>query len=207
MRPLLAATRSDDELRKKEAELALIRERAERDKQEREALESLKMTLESEKRRVEDALEAERALTLDKDALLERSKKREAELAEEVSQLQEEVDELDSHLTRAMALQKETEEKYSELKHAFNEAAEHLIRLETDNKQQSSRETDLSSQLTATSEELVSLRTTHTQLQKVSDDLKNLALQRKEDLERLRDRSELTIKELEGKLEIEQRNK
>ena len=46
VRPLLAATRNDDELRRKDAELQLIRERAEWDKQEREALENLKMTLE-----------------------------------------------------------------------------------------------------------------------------------------------------------------
>src|SRR5882672_2403742 len=79
VRPLLAATRNDDELRKKDAELGLIRERAERDQREREALESLKMRLEQDKRKVEDDLEAERSLGIDKDALLERSKKREGE--------------------------------------------------------------------------------------------------------------------------------
>jgi hypothetical protein len=77
-------------LQKKEAELQLIKERAEWDKREREALESLKMALESEKRKVEDELEGERALGLDKDALLERSKRREVELEEEVAALQAE---------------------------------------------------------------------------------------------------------------------
>ena len=68
VRPLLAATRSDEELRRKEEELALIKERVERDAREREALEGLQMRLEAEKRRVEEALEAERALGLEKDA-------------------------------------------------------------------------------------------------------------------------------------------
>ena len=40
IRPLLAATRSDDALAKKEAELLLARERAERDQREREAMET-----------------------------------------------------------------------------------------------------------------------------------------------------------------------
>jgi myosin protein heavy chain len=50
VRPLLAATRNDDELRRKEAELLLARERAERDARERETLEALRMTLETDKR-------------------------------------------------------------------------------------------------------------------------------------------------------------
>jgi len=102
VRPLLAATRNDDELRKKDAELGLIRERAERDQREREALESLKMRLEQDKRKVEDDLEAERSLGIDKDALLERSKKREGELEDDVQALQADIDTLDSHLDRAL---------------------------------------------------------------------------------------------------------
>ena len=79
---MLAATRNDDELRRKEAELALIKERAERDKREKEALEALRMNLENEKHRIEVDLEAERNLGLDKDVLLERSKQNELELEE-----------------------------------------------------------------------------------------------------------------------------
>ncbi|KAH6904305.1 P-loop containing nucleoside triphosphate hydrolase protein [Coprinopsis sp. MPI-PUGE-AT-0042] len=47
VRPLLAATRNDEELRKREAELQLAEERAERERQAKEALETLKMTLEA----------------------------------------------------------------------------------------------------------------------------------------------------------------
>ena len=84
--------------------MLLVKERAERDKQEREALESLKMRLEADKRKVEEDLEAERALALDKDALLERSKKRESELEEEIAALQTDLDTLDSQLDRALKL-------------------------------------------------------------------------------------------------------
>ena len=61
----------------------MVKERAERDQREKEALEKLKMQLEAEKRKVEEDLEAERTLALDKDALLERSKKREMDLEDE----------------------------------------------------------------------------------------------------------------------------
>jgi myosin protein heavy chain len=204
---LLAATRSDDELRRKEAELALIKERAERDKQEREALESLKMSLEAQKRKVEDELEAERALTVDKDALLERSKKREGELEDEVAALQADLDILDSQLDRAMKLQKESEEKYDSLRTVFDQAAEHLVRLETDQKRWVAREVELTDQLGLAQHEIDALRTDVDELQKLSEELKNVTLQREEDLARTKERMDVAVRELEGKLNVELRNK
>ena len=103
VRPLLTATRNDEELRRKGLELALIKERAEREQREKEALESLKMRLEAEKRKVEEDLEAERALGIDNDSLLKRSKKRELELEDDVAALQSDLGTLDSQLDRAMA--------------------------------------------------------------------------------------------------------
>lgn len=207
VRPLLAATRNDDELRKKEVELTLIKERAEREKQERENLESLKMSLEAEKRKIEDELEAERGLALDKDDLLERSKKREVELEEEVTALQADLDLLDSQLDRAMKLQKETEEKHEALRQVFDQAAEHLVRLETEQKEWESREQELNSQLGSAYEEIEAMRGDLDELQKVSEDLKNLALQREEDVIRAKERTDVLVKEMEGKLDVELRNR
>jgi myosin protein heavy chain len=207
VRPLLAATRSDEELRKKEAELTLIKERAERDKKEREALENLKMSLESEKRKVEEALEAERDLALDKDALLERSKKRESDLEEEVAAMQGDLDLLDSQLDRAMKLQKESEEKYESLKVAFDQAAEHLVRLETEQREWSERETELLEELNRTREDCNALLQDQEELRKVGEELRNIAVHQEEDLGRTRERLDSSVRELEGKLEAEQRAK
>ncbi|GLB41100.1 putative TRAFAC class myosin-kinesin ATPase superfamily, myosin family protein [Lyophyllum shimeji] len=207
VRPLLAATRDDEALRKKEAELALIKERAEREKQEKEALENLKMSLEAEKRKVEDELEAERALALDKDALLERSKKREVELEEEVAALQSDLDTLDSQLDRAMKLQRETEAKHEALMQAFDQAAEHLVRLENEQKDWGTREAELNDLLAAAQEEIDTMRGRQDDLQQLSEELKNLALQREEDLARAKERMDVAVRELEGKLAVELRNK
>ena len=57
--------------------------------------------------------ETERALVVDKDSLLERSKQRESELEEEITALQTDIATLDSQLARAMRLQKESEDKLS----------------------------------------------------------------------------------------------
>ncbi|KAG2004634.1 nonmuscle myosin heavy chain b [Coprinopsis cinerea AmutBmut pab1-1] len=203
VRPLLAATRNDEELRKREVELQLAKERAEREKQAKEALETLKMTLEAEKRRVEDQLEAERALGLDKDALLERSKRREAELEEEIGALQTDLDLLDSQLDRALKLQKESEEKHKSLQQAFDQAAEHLVRLEMEQKEWVVRENELLEQIMEAEKEIEELRTGSTELQKVGEELKNLAMQREEDIARTKERADVMLQEMEGKLKSE----
>ncbi|KAH9830181.1 P-loop containing nucleoside triphosphate hydrolase protein [Rhodofomes roseus] len=207
VRPLLGSTRNDDELRKKEAELALAKERAERDQREKEALESLKMSLEAEKRKVEDNLEAERALALDKDALLDRSKKREAELEDEVAALQADLDTLDSQLDRALKLQKESEEKHETLRHAFDQAAEHLVRLESEQQDWESREVELNEQLDLAQEDIDAIKAERDNLEKLSDELKNLVAQREEDLGRTKERMESTLSDLGTKLTAETRNK
>ncbi|KAL0576478.1 class II myosin [Marasmius crinis-equi] len=207
VRPLLAATRTDDELRMKEAELALHKERAERDRQEKEKLEKLQMSLEAEKRKVEDQLDAERNLALDKEALLDRSKKREAELEEEIADYQADVDDLQSQLDRAMKMHKDSEQRHTELRRMFDQAAEHLVRLENEQKEWGTRETEAANELAAATEEIEALQSDLDALTKVSEELKNLAMQREEDLTRTRERSEVAIKELEGKLDVEIGNK
>ena len=203
----MAATRNDEELRRKEAELILAKERAERDQREREALESLKMRLESEKRKVEENLEAERAVGVDKDLLLERTKKHEVELEDEILALQADLDTLDSQLDRALKLQKESEEKHKTLQEAFNQAAEHLVRLESEQNDWVERETKLNKDLDDAQVELDILAAEKEMLEKQGERLKNLLAQREEDLSRAKERMESTMSDLDSKLSAEQRNK
>lgn len=203
VRPLLAATRNDEELHKKELELALARERAERDHKEREALEGLKMRLESEKRKIEEDLEAERSLGVDKDALLERSKKREAELEEEVAALQGDLDTLDSQLDRALKIHAESEEKHEALKAAFDHAAEALVLMETKQEEYKAKEAELSEQFGLAQDEADALREERDDLEKATEELKNLVLQREEDLARAKERMEASIADLDKKLRAE----
>ncbi|CAK5262210.1 unnamed protein product [Mycena citricolor] len=174
VRPLLAATRNDEEIRKKDAELMALAERAEREKQEREVLETLKASLEAEKRKVEEELEAERGLAIDKDALLDRSKKRESDLEQEVVTLQADLEQVESQLDRAMALQKETDDKHEQLRISFDKAAEHLVRLEAEQKESTALEADLNGQLLDSQQEAETLRGNIDELHKIGEELKNL---------------------------------
>ncbi|KAG8951087.1 hypothetical protein FRC04_006746 [Tulasnella sp. 424] len=203
IRPMLAATRNDDELRKKEVELALARERAEREKKEKAALEALKMNLESEKRKVEEDLRAERDLAIDKDRIIERSKAREAELEEDITTLQADLDVLDGQLDRAVESQKATEEKYNSLKEAFDKAAEHLVRLEKEEKEWKAREVELMDEGRQKGELWAALRQEKDELEKAAVETKAALRDKEVDMSRLKDRLESAVADLEGKLASE----
>jgi myosin heavy chain 9/10/11/14 len=72
IRPLLTATRADEELRRRERDLTIAKERAEREVKEKERLAQLKASLEAEKRAVEEALAGERTLLAEKNSQLQR---------------------------------------------------------------------------------------------------------------------------------------
>ena len=69
------------------------------------------MRLESDKKDIENALEAERSLLADKDILLTRSKQSEAKLEADLDAMQIEIDTLDGQLTRALSNMKGGETK------------------------------------------------------------------------------------------------
>ncbi|KAN0065099.1 class II myosin [Thecaphora frezii] len=200
VRPLLTATRHDEELKRKELELAMVTERAERDQREREALEALKFQLESEKKKVEDKLEAERALLLDKDRLLARSKEREAALEDDLAALQADVDLLDGQLEKAIASQKATEQAHQELKEAFDQAAEHLLRLEAEQKAWTQKEATLTGDIGRQSQAADKLRAEKQALVAEKDELALKLKEKDQDLERAHRRMTQAVQELEAKL-------
>ena len=205
VRPLLAATRNDEELRRKEVELQLVKERAEREQREKENLENVKMALEAEKQKIVKELEAERALTLDKDSLLQRSKQREIELEEEIVALHTDLDVLDSQLDRTLVRQKETDEKHEQLRQAFDQAAEHLVRLESQQNEWKKKETEFTDLLSEMETGMGQLQDERDELQKLNEDFTTLVSQRDEDFARLKERSETSTNELQLKLAAELR--
>jgi myosin protein heavy chain len=170
-------------------------------------VEKLKMSLEIEKRKIEDDLKAERALALDKDELLARSKKRESELEDEIVALQTDIDNLDSQLDRALKLQKASEEKYESLRAAFDEAAGHLVRLEGEQRERGLRDVEISDRLEDIDKECVVLRQERNELQRSSEELQSLVSRLEQDLIRAKEHMDIATADLEGRLDVEQRNR
>ena len=90
---------------------------------------------------------------------------------------------------------------------AFDQAAEHLVRLENEEKTWVLRENELTEALAAAQGEIDVVRERHDELHELSEELKNLALQREEDLDRTKERMDLALREVEGKLAVELRNR
>lgn len=203
VRPLLSATRHDAELKRKEIELALITERAERDQKEREALEALRFGLESEKKKVEDELSSERALLADKDQQLTRSRQRESSLEDDLAAMQRDVDQLDDQLERALSAQKAAEAARAELQTAFDQAADHLLRLESAEKEWKSKEVTFTSDLGQHKETHQKLTAERDALHAAKTELEVKVKASSEDLERHQKRLNGRIAELEASLAAE----
>jgi myosin heavy chain 9/10/11/14 len=165
------------------------------------------MSLETQMRKIEEDLKAERALALDKDDSLERSKRRESELEDEIVALQADIDSLDSQLDRTLKMKKAIEEKHDSLRAAFDEAAGHLVRLESEQHTWRLRETELTMQIEESNNDIEELRRHRDELQQLSDELKTLVSQLEEDLLRAKERTDVVTSDLETRLGNELRNR
>lgn len=206
VRPLLAATRTDEALKRKEAELLLVQERAKRDLEEKQKLEELKASLEAERRRVQDALESERALNIDKDAMLIRSKEREAQLEEEMTAMQADLDTLDSQLERALAAVQAGENRYAELKAQYDNAAQQVARLEAESQMLKTKEGTASRELKAKLAEIEFLLSSKTSLNSKLKDLERSLKEKEEDSKRAQQRIETAHADLQAKVAGLQQN-
>ncbi|KAK4685841.1 hypothetical protein P7C73_g4302, partial [Tremellales sp. Uapishka_1] len=203
VRPLLAATRTDDELVKKQAELAMAKERAERDQQEKQRLEELKASLIAEKEKVEMDLSSERQLARDKDAILERSKAREAELLDKISELEADLDVLDSEREEAVLAAEKARERLAQLQLDFEQLVEQAGMLEKEGSAWRAREAELLRDSKNRSTASSKLESEKVELVRVVEDLKREVAQKEDVARRTKERSEMNVAELEKKLQLE----
>jgi len=148
-------------------------------------------------------LESERALSLDKDMLLARSKERESALEEELAALQADVDLLDSQLERLMTQQKESEAGRAELKAALDAAQERLMTLQNAQNEWSVREATMTADVDKHSGEVLRLSNERNAIEAERKTLERKVAEREQDLERLHTRLTASLTEAETKLAAE----
>lgn len=203
VRPLLAATRTDDELVKKQAELAMAQERAERDAAEKEKIEAVRAQLESDKAKVEADLASERQLGVDKDHILERSKAREAELLETIAGLEADLEGLDEEREAAELVAAEAREKESQLRQQFDLLVEQAGLLEKEGTAWRQREALLLSQSSDRAADVSRLDDEKLKITRQLDDMKRDLAQKEDLLKRQKERMETTIADLEKRIAAE----
>ena len=207
VRPLLAATKVDDELVKKQAELTMAKERAERDEAERKKLEELKAALLAEKTKVEMDLSSERQIGRDRDEMLERSKHRESELLEKIAELESDLDVLGEDRETAIAAAARAKDRLSQVQLDFDALVEQATMLDKQSTDWHRREAELLRDSKDRSSSHLKLETEHTALSRQVDNLKREITQKEDAAKRAKERSDMNVLEFEKRLQLEKGKK
>lgn len=147
MKPLLGATRTATEVKKRDAMIQQLNEKMQGELGHRQKLEDERRNTHGELMRIQKTLESERALALDKEEIFKRLRQRETELEEKLAGAIEDQerleDELDSIVQARDLAQSDMEKHRSQLEQAVTIVA----KLEEDKKKLSSRAVELETSL------------------------------------------------------------
>jgi len=203
VKPLLAATQADSELVKKKAELAMAKERAERDEAEKKRLEELKSLLLAEKTKVELDLSSERQLARDRTDMLERSKRREGELLEKINELETDLDVLGEDREKALVEASGAKDKLAQIQRQYDALVREADMLEKQSQQWRKREADLLRETKDRSSAHSKLEDQKASLERQVDTLKRELVQKEESTKRSKERMDMNLMEVEKRLQLE----
>lgn len=174
MKPLLGATRTASEVKKRDERIEKLQTEMRQEQAEKHRIEDERRRAEIEVQRIQQTLEAERALALDKDEIFKRLQYRESELTEKLSEALTEQEALEDQLDEAMSSKKKTEEELATRREQVLQAGQIITRLEAEKK-------DLQRQLDKLEDELENVERTHSQnddrLETISQELRALKSQ------------------------------
>jgi myosin protein heavy chain len=207
VKPLLAATREDDNLQKKRTELALAKEREERDAAEKLKLAELQARLQAEKQNIETSLAAERQTALEKDALLKRSKQTESELLDEVQALQGDIDMLEEHLEAAEAAKLAAEARSQDLRAEFDakiKQNQDYLQRDTENRRKLAEATE---QLLVAKQRLIAIETEKEEIRSKLEESGKLIMRAKDDLARSKEKLSVLESSNDQKIKAEKTKK
>lgn len=196
MKPLLGATRTAGEVKKRDEKIELLNTKMRQETAERHRIEEERRRAEIDVQRIQQTLEAERALALDKEEIFKRLQYRESELSEKLSDAITEQESLEDQLDAAIDSKKKVDEELATRREQVLQAGQIITRLESEKK-------DLQQQIDKLEDELDNVEKTHShndnRLETISVELRTLKGQLG-----VKDRK---ISELEASLQQSQREK
>jgi myosin protein heavy chain len=171
MKPLLGATRTASEVKRRDEKIEQLQVKMRHDAAERQRVEDERRRAEIEAQRIQQTLDSERALALDKEEIFKRLQYRESELSEKLAEAITEQETLEDQLDEALDSKKKTEEELATRREQVLQAGQIITRLEAEKK-------DLQRQIDKLEDELEHVEKTHTQnddrLQTISQELRSL---------------------------------
>lgn len=143
MKPLLGSTRTASEVKKRDEMIRQLNEKMESDAADRQKLEDDRRNTHAEMVRVQQTLESERALALDKEEIFKRLQVRETELEDKLSGALEDQERLEDQLDELLEAKKRAEAEVEKYRVQLDQAAHLITRLEDEKAGLSSRVTEL----------------------------------------------------------------
>ena len=147
MKPLLGATRTAGEVKRRDDMIQKLEAKMQQESDDRVRLDEERRRAETEIQRVQQTLESERSLALDKEEIFKRLQQREAELTEKLSGAIEDQEHLEDQLDDLMSAKKKAEELANKLRSQLEQAGQIIARLETEKKDLSTQISDLDLQI------------------------------------------------------------
>lgn len=132
MKPLLGATRTAGEVRKRDETIQKLEVRMQQENTDRLRLEEERRRADTEVHRIKQTLESERSLALDKEEIFKRLQQREAELTEKLAGAIEDQESLEDQLDDLIDAKKRAEEQTEKRRGQLEQAGQIISRLETD---------------------------------------------------------------------------
>ena len=164
MRPLLGATMQANEVKKRDETIQKMQAEKQTQLEEQQRIEDERRRTEMELHRMEQTLESERALALDKEEIFKRLQERESELGEKLAGALEDQESLEQQLDELMRTRKNAEEELDKRITQLEQAGLIISRLEAE-------KGDLSTQISELEERIENLQNAKNQRSEQEDRL------------------------------------
>ncbi|KAL8843317.1 MAG: hypothetical protein Q9170_000175 [Blastenia crenularia] len=189
IKPLLGASRTAGEVKKRDEVIQQLESKMQRETDERQKLEDERRRAEGEVQRIQQTLESERSLALDKEEIFKRLQQRETELTEKLAGAIEDQENLEDQMDELIDAKRKAEEQADRWREQLEQAGIIISRLEEDKK-------NLIEQVAGVEDRLADIQLEHTENHEAHDRLvqDNKMLQSQLNLQQRK------VSDLEGKL-------
>ena len=143
MKPLLGATRSATEVKRRDAMIKELNDKMRHETEHRHRLEEERRNCQTEMMRIQQTLESERALALDKEEIFKRLQDREAELEEKLAGAIEDQERLEDQLDELMEAKNRAERDVEKYRTQLESAASLIAKLENEKNELTRKTADL----------------------------------------------------------------
>ncbi|KAM3069592.1 class II myosin [Clarireedia jacksonii] len=147
MKPLLGGTRTSAEVKKRDEMIKKLNEKMKQEAMERQKLDEERRNTHTEMVKIQQTLESERSLALDKEEIFKRLQLREAELSDKLAGAIEDQEKLEDQLDDLLEVKKRGEYQAEEYRSQLEQAGLIISKLESEKKDLAEQLTNLDKQL------------------------------------------------------------